>query len=487
MNKLTAIFYTLSVVQIFICNDACSQTKTAKIDECLNLYAKYNQYSGTILVEENNKTIYNKAFGFANLEFNIPNFNKTKYRIASITKSFTSVLIFQFVDKAKLHLTDKVSQYLPEYPKEKGDKITIDNLLTHTAGLRDISDFPRNGNNFPPLTAKINAGFATLHELVKYIGEYDLLFEPGTGFRYSNDGYILLGRILENISGKSYETLLKENILNPLGMLNSGMAYPKSILKNKALGYDQTFYGYENATPVSVTPAGGMYSTTEDLKKFTAAMLSSKLVSEQSKKTMFSISPNVVAYGWKVREIQDSSTGKKKQLIMTDGSIPGYTSFVVRDVEANRLFIFLTNTREMTHKIVDVYFALSNILDGKPYQKPKRSVAEDFFKLLVTAKLSNPASEFEKLTKNNTYYLNENEMNAAGYQFMNENKVKEAITIFKLNTVAFPQSANTFDSLGEAYMVDGDNNNAIINYEKSLELNPKNSNAVEMLKKLKSK
>ena len=465
---------------------AFCQPSQSQIDGCMNLYSKYSKYSGVVQIVENNKTVYKKAFGLANRELNISNRTDTKYRIASMTKSFTSVLTFQFIEKGKLNLTDKVSSVLTEYPKEKGDKITINHLLTHTAGLRDITDFPRSGNNFSPITAKINAGFADLEEITKYIGEYNFLFEPGTGFRYSNDGYILLGRILEKIAGKPYETVLKENILDVLNMQNTGMAYPKYIIKNKANGYDQTFYGYENASLVSVTSAGGMYSTTEDLNKFSVALLNNKLITDESKKIMFSLSPNVVAYGWKVRKVKDETTGAEKTIIMNDGSIPGYTSFMVREVESNRLFIFLTNTREMTHKIVDVYFSLSNILNGKSYQKPKQSGAEKLFKLVAENKKIEPVlQQFEKIQKDTAYYINENEINSAGYQFLNEKKITEAITIFKLNTIIFPKSANAFDSLGEVYLASGDNKNAIFNYEKSLELNPKNTNAADILKKLK--
>lgn len=459
------------------------QGKAREIETLLTSYNELGQFNGAVLVAENNKVIYKKGFGLANFEWHIPNTADTKFRIGSITKSFTAVLLFQLIENGQLKLDGKVSEYLPEFPKTKGDKITINHLLTHRAGLRDVSDFPRSGSNFPAITAKINAGFVNTEELVKFIGEYDLLFEPGTAFRYSNDGYIVLGRIIEKITGKPFETVLKDNILTPFDMKNSGMAYPNNVLKNKAYGYDQTFYGFENAAQISVTSASGMYSTVDDLNLFSRALQTTKLIPENSKRIMFGVSTDVV-YGWKVRKFKDDK-GVEKTITITDGSLPGYTSIMLQEVEANRLFILLINTRQMTHRIGDIYSALSNILNGKPYSQPKRSVAEEIFKTLADGNTSDISLRFGKLKSNASYYLNEGEMNSAGYQFLHEGKLNEAITVLKLNTDAFPESSNAYDSLGEAYMIQGNKELAIKNYQRSVELNPQNTNGIEALKKLK--
>ncbi len=142
-------------------NHASAQAKTKKIDELLTLYHKYGQFNGVALVAEGGKVVYRKGFGFANMELGVPNTTETKFRVGSITKSFTATLVFQLIEQGKLKLDGKLSDYLPEYPKAKAEKITINQLLTHTAGLRDISDFPRNSNNFPAIIAKLNAGFVS--------------------------------------------------------------------------------------------------------------------------------------------------------------------------------------------------------------------------------------------------------------------------------------------------------------------------------------
>ncbi|MGH9946830.1 MAG: serine hydrolase [Pyrinomonadaceae bacterium] len=464
---------------------ASAQDKTRKIDELLTLYQKYGLFNGSVLVAEGGKVVYQKGFGFANMELGVPNTTDTKFRVGSITKSFTSVLIFQLIEQGKLKLDGKLTEYLPEYPKAKGEKITVNQLLTHTAGLRDIGDFPRNSNDFPAIVAKMNAGFVSNDELVKMISEYALLFEPGTNFRYSNDGYILLGAIIEKVTGKSYEDVLKEHILIPSGMKNSGMAYHTRLLSNRASGYEHAFSGYENATNVLVSANGGMYSTVGDLFLFRQALSGDKLLSQKSKDVMFSVVPYVVAYGWKVRKVTDERTGKVSTIIITDGLVPGFISLVVEQVEAKRLVILLTNVREMTIRLGDINNALINILDGKKYDLPKRSLAQTIVTTVKQKGIQTALEQFHVLTRSKTYYLNESEFNSAGYLLLGEKRIREAIEIFKINTEAFPQSANAYDSLGEAFMIRGDKERAIEHYQKSVELNPKNTNAIEMLKKLR--
>lgn len=479
--------FNLFVIAGFLltANNAFAQDDSKKIDELLTLYQKYGQFNGTALVADNGKIVYRKGFGFANMELGVPNTADTKFRIASVTKSFTSTLVFQLIEQGKLKLDGKLTDYLPEYPKAKGEKITINHLLSHTAGLRDSGDFPRNSNDFPAIVAKINAGFVTTDELVKMISGYELLFEPGAKYRYSNDGFTLLGAIIERVAGKPYEDVLKEQILIPSGMKNTGMAYHTRLLSNRAAGYDHTFNGYENAAVVLVAANGGMYSTVGDLFLFRQALSTDKLLSQKSKDVMFSVSPNVSHYGWKMRKVTDERTGKVSTLIITDGSYPGFTAMVVEQIDTKRLIILLTNVREMTHKVGDINLALMNILDGKKYDLPKRSLAETLFTTVKQKGIESAVGQYRVLSKNNTYYLNESEFNDAGYALIREKRVKESIEIFKLNTEAFPQSANAYDSLGEAYMIRGDKERAIANYQKSVELNPQNTNAIEMLKKLR--
>lgn len=478
-------FLFVVAVFLFTQSHVFAQDKTKKIDELLTLYQKYGQFNGAALIADGGKIVYQKGFGFANMELGVPNTADTRFRIGSVTKSFTSTLVFRLIEQGKLKLDGKLSDYLPEFPKAKGEKITINQLLTHTAGFRDSGDFPRNSNDFPAIVAKMNAGFVSDEELVKMISEYDLLFEPGTNFRYSNDGYILLGVIIERVTGKSYEAVLQEQILAPLGMKNTGMAYQTRLLSNRATGYEHTFDGYENAAAFLVAANGGMYSTVSDLFLFKQALSTNKLLSQKSKDVMFSVSPYVVAYGWKVRKVTDERTGKVGTIIIMDGLIPGFIALAVEQVDTKRLVILLTNVREFTPRVGDINSALMNILDGKKYDLPKRSLAETLFTTVKQKGIESALEQYRVLSRNDAYYFNESEFNDTGYALIREKRIKEAIEIFKLNTEANPQSANAYDSLGEAYMIGGDKERAIASYQKSVELNPQNTNGIEMLKRLR--
>jgi CubicO group peptidase (beta-lactamase class C family) len=485
MRKKSKICLALLCVIVFALSESrtFAQTKPRRIDTLMTMYQKYGQFNGAVLVAENGRVVYQKGFGFANLEWNNPNTIDTKFRIASITKSFTAVIVFRLIEQGKLRLDGKVSDYLPDYPKAKGDKISINHLLTHTAGLRgDVTDFPGNSNNFPDYVAKINAGFTSTDELVKRISEPDLAFEPGTKFSYSNNGYILLGAIIEKVAGKSYEKVLDEEILTPLGMKNAGLAYKTPILTKRADGYDHNFYGYQNGADILVAANGGMYSTVGDLFLFDEALYTNKLLSQKSKDVMFSVTPYVVAYGWKVKK---PANGKSRNIIETDGSLPGFNSLMVRLIDGKQTIVLLTNVREMTYRLSDISRALTNILNGKPYDSPKRSLAEALFRTVREKGIEAALRQYRTLSQEKTYYLSEFEFNTIGYNLMGEKKIKEAIEIFKINTEANPQSANAFDSLGEAYMENDDKELAIRAYQKSVELDPQNTNGIEMLKKLR--
>lgn len=277
--------------------------------------------------------------------------------------------------------------------------------------------------------------------------------------------------------------VLDEEILTPLRMKNTGLAYKTRILTKRAEGYDRNFYGFQNGADILVAANGGMYSTVDDLFLFDEALYTNKLLSQKSKDVLFSVTPYVVAYGWKVKK---SVRGKSRMIIEADGSLPGFNSLMVRLIDGKQTIILLTNVREMTYRLSDISLGITNILNAKPYDLPKRSIAEELFRTVREKGSEVALTQYHTLSQDKTYYLNEFELNRIGYLLKDtEKKIKEAIVIFKLNTKAYPQSANAFDSLGEAYMENADKELAIRNYQKSVELDPQNTNGIEMLKKLR--
>jgi len=212
----------------------------SKIDKLMSQYADCCAFTGTVLVSEHDKVIFKKGYGLANREWNIPNTPEVKFRLASLTKQFTSMLIMQQVAKGTIKLDGHLSDYLPYYRQDTGSKVTISQLLSHTSGIPDYTDAPK-----PDLRIHYS-----VDDLVKKFCSGDLQFEPGTKYRYDNNGYFLLGAILEHVTGKTYEVLVKENIFVPLGMEDSGYDHLADILAKRASGYEQDLAGVVNATPL---------------------------------------------------------------------------------------------------------------------------------------------------------------------------------------------------------------------------------------------
>jgi CubicO group peptidase (beta-lactamase class C family) len=463
-------------------NHIFAQDKSKKIDELMTLCSSAGQFNGSALVVENGKVIYRKSFGYANLEWNIPNTPDTKFRIGSITKSFTAILVLQLVEQGKLNLEAKITNYLPNFPKKTGDKITVNQLLTHTSGLPDY-------NNVPDFFRMVQSGLLSQDEILKRISEYDLLFEPGTKFGYSSDGYILLGAMIEKVTGKPYQQVLEENILNPLRMKNTGYSRRDLVLEKRASGYRKRLSGYENPLYYVESPAAGMYSTVDDLYLWEQALYAGTLLSPKYKKLMWSISPYGNAYGWLVSKKALERNGESLLFVVSEGAIPGFFAWTARLPKDKHLIVLLTNVRGATNYLPDISQAITNILYGKPYQPPKRSIAETLLPTITQKGIEAALSQYRSLksTQTNSYSFAENELNSLGFQLLNTQKFREAIEILKLNVEAAPQSWNAYDSLGEAYMRSGNKELAITNYQKSVELNPQNANGIGMLKRLREK
>jgi CubicO group peptidase (beta-lactamase class C family) len=214
-------------VLLFV-NLTFSQSKQEQITKLIDTYTAYKTFNGSVLVAVNRAIIYKKDFGFANMEWDIPNAPNTKHRLGSISKQFTGLLILQLEEAGKIDLKAPITKYLSDYHKANGDIITTHHLLTHTSGLPNYTSFPgffQNDNRDP----------YTPTEFIKTFSEMDLEFTPGEKFNYSNSTCFLLGDLIEKISGKSYE--------------KNGDAFANSKYLNMSIPY----------------AAGSLYSTVEDL------------------------------------------------------------------------------------------------------------------------------------------------------------------------------------------------------------------------------
>src|SRR5690349_5278556 len=208
----------------------------ATSDSFVATYAKEHDFNGTILIQKNGKVLYAGSFGLANRPFKVPNARETKYKIASITKLFTSVLILQLQEQGRLDLNRTIGRYLPDYAGEGADKVTIHQLLNHTSGLANFDTVKDAETAIRSGIPVYQTPYTTDQLLAKFcIGK--LVNVPGTVFDYNNADYIVLGKILERIYAKPYEEVLRDKILRPLQMRNTGLLHQSDIVDGLADSY----------------------------------------------------------------------------------------------------------------------------------------------------------------------------------------------------------------------------------------------------------
>src|SRR5512146_392909 len=222
------LFRSTALILVLVATALATDDTSAKLDKLLNAYHDAGLLNGVVLVADHGKVIYQKGFGYANFEWQVPNAPDTKFRIGSVTKPFTAILVLQQVEAGKIRLDAPVNEYLPEYRADTGAKVTIRHLLTHTSG-KPTYKAPQILEQTSPIGRP---------ELVKKWCSGDLEFEPGTSWGYNNCGYLLLGMILERRTGKPYADLLRERILIPVGMNDSGVDASQLFLTKHAYAYE---------------------------------------------------------------------------------------------------------------------------------------------------------------------------------------------------------------------------------------------------------
>ena len=482
MKRFTSIF-TLFLVLIIASkcfSQLITEEKAIKMDEMISKYVEYGKFNGSVLVAEKGKIILSKGYGMYDFEKKLVNMPDTRFEIGSITKQFTSMIIMKLYERGKIDLTGKLSDYLPYYRKDNGDKITIHNLLTHTSGIPNYTD----NRNF--MQSEVTKPISPKDLILNYCSS-DLEFEPGTKFNYSNSGYIILGAIIEEITGKKYKDVLNEEILLPLAMYDSGYEDLTQPMPNRALGYDRSPDGMKRSRLIDMTipfAAGAMYSTVQDLYKWDRALYTENLITNKTKEMMFTPFLKNYAYGWNVEMFPVN--GKEKKLITHSGGIFGFVSNIARVPEDDLVIIALSNFGAGQSEVLTQ--DLAKITYDIPYSMPKRSLIEILMRSLKTKSTLDAVLEFRELAKDKDMYeYREGELNNIGYMLLQSGKVTDGIEVFKLNVDMFPNSSNVYDSLGEAYMTNGDKKLAIDNYKKVLELKPGDENAKKMLEKLENK
>jgi CubicO group peptidase (beta-lactamase class C family) len=458
--------------------------KTSKqIDALVSQYADCCSFTGTVLVSRHDRVVFKKGYGLANREWNIRNTPDVKFRIGSITKQFTSMLVMQQVAKGSIKLDGHLSDYLPYYRQDTGSKVTVSQLLSHTSGIPSYTDDPKFFN-------EVSRNYYAVEDFVKRFCSGELQFEPGTKFHYDNSGYFILGAILEHVSGKTYEALLKQEILDPLAMKDSGYDHYADILAKRAAGYQQELAGVENAPYLDMSlpfAAGSLYSTVEDLYKWDQALYADKLVPDDLKQKLFTPNLENYGYGWFIRAIPAGEPGSGQTMISHGGGINGFNTLEQRLVGDHDLIVIFNNTPGAS--LDEMAKGIRAILYMQQPAPAKRSLVHDLGLMVVDRGSGAAVAQYRELkrTNPNAYNFDERSLNQLGSMLLQRGRNSDAITILKLNVEEYPKSAIAYDGLADAYAQDGQKPQAIANYHKSLELDPKDQNATDRLKELEQK
>ncbi len=443
-KKLIVLSAVSTFCLLLFPSPAQGKDRIKNLEKYLELCERYYTFSGSILVAENDRVIYSRGLVTSNFAKRIPNTPDTKFMIGSVSKPFTAMLTLQLVQEGKLSLQGKVSDVLSYYPKDKGSKMTIHHLLCHKAGFKDIS------KHYPDFFTKVMTKEYTTRQLVKLFCDLPLDFEPGTRYAYSSAGYNLLAAIIEQVTGKPYGRVLREKILTPLGMNNSGSLKPRHTLTNKAIGYDLWNFKYSRAdatSPTSHKGAGCIYSTANDLFKFYRALGTEKLLSKKYLHMMFSpqasISGDVgYGYGWAVGKRYVSSVGESLEFFAHGGQYNGFCADFTCFRENKRLIILLANTTDAPlNNIRDQIIAL---LNQKPYHfRIPISFALDESKSL--AQLQQKIKDF-KASRDN-YTIREDMLNGLGLTYVIRKKLDHAVAVLEFAAAEYPNSKMVADSL----------------------------------------
>jgi CubicO group peptidase (beta-lactamase class C family) len=480
MRKVTSV-----LMAILFCSAAWAQADS--IDVFIQKVMQQRRIPGLQLaIVRNGQIIKTGNYGYANLQDSIPVSDRTVFTINSITKAFVGVAIMQLVEEGKLLLTAPVYTYLSDLP-EAWHGVTILQLLSHTSGIPDVVDEEEAVMIAP-----------TIEEAWKKVLAMPMDFTPGERFRYNQTNYVLLGQIIDKLSGRPFQEYITKEQLQKVGMdytMRSGFGATKDIVPHAAASYtfrqgklSNTFFSF----PAALQTAAGMSASAREMAEWVIALQSGKLLQQPSSLTAlwtpallnsgqtdgFSGLLNGYAVGWPI-----ITRGEHPAAAAVGGGRSAVFVYPKDDLS----IIVLTNLMggnpdAFIDELAGFFIADMKEANGfglSPALKQLRSALE---------KKGYPSAvqELKKLKKADANLVfNEAEINSWGYKLIKQNRLSDALEIFKLNVFLYPASPNTYDSLGELYAELGNKKLAIKSYEYVLKLDPQHKNAIQQLKMLK--
>jgi CubicO group peptidase (beta-lactamase class C family) len=412
---------------------------TTIVESCYGL----GWFSGSVLLAKDGRPIYQTSFGMANREAATPNRQNTKYNLGSIMKHYTAVLVLQQVEVGAFSLDDKLEAFDLDFPPDAASKITIRHLLLHRSGFADIFTAEYRENQL---------AFRSIAEKLSLLRDAPLLFEPGSEYRYSNYGYVVLGAILEKATGNSFAALLQKSIFDRLGTKDSVYPY-KARVENQSLRYTFNYAGEQVLVGVTEHhgPDGGIEATATDVLTFYRALFySDKLLSRQEDAAR------------EYFEFDGKHWGAY-------GGGAGVSAAVELDLENNYQIIVLANSDQLVAEEISgrIY---SYIKSGgyDPIKLPPRTYAwaryqemgsEVFKSDFVTRYKSDGYTQFIGRT-----------LNELGMSLLDANKWDDALNVFGTLAELFPEAPQAYDSLAYSYLRQGNPEKARQTFRRSLAL-----------------
>lgn len=447
------------------------------IEKTLGPYVSHHIFNGALLVAKNGTIIHRKGYGLANREWKNENTSQTRYRIASMSKSLTAILVIRLIQEGKLGLDDNIGQFLPDFPEDKGSSITIHHLLSHSSGIPHYISIP--GWFEGHFRRDIGS-----NEWMDLIANLELDFKPGSSTRYSNSGYFILGKIVEQIERKPFENVLRSKVLDPLGMKHTAPDRSKTILDQRAAGYvlNETG-GYKNQGYLNMglfTATADLVSTVSDLFLLDQGLYGQKVLSEASKAVLFHPTQS---YGWNVEQRKLDGHENLVKTINYNGQIDGHSSMLTRFVDHGHCVVILSNNamsyaqkRRLTEEIALVLLG----------QKRESSPIDGTFLLNKKIVEGKPIGEaFQEFRTPEGRYRVEDTSIVEYARNLGEFGLKEfAFQVLKESGDRFPESAPVHFYLGKSLAERKQDQAAIKHYRIALSLLPDNPQIMDALKAL---
>jgi len=472
------------------------RSKQDDLNKFFSALYKNGQFNGNVLIAENDKIIYERSFGYADLSTKKLNTLHTSFPAASITKTFTSTAILQLVEKGKLQLTDPFIMYFPAFPYPS---VTIIQLLSHTSRIPSSAFYKLLDS-----LRKIKDTFFVNADVIPAFVE---MKKPLTGepkpegdrsvFAYSNINYYLLALLIEKLTGMPYSSYIKKFIFVPAGMESSSFSeFYFGIDKNLSTEHRYRYVYSDLPERIDTVSDnayifrtynfkghGDLVSTTQDLLKYSRALQKNVLLKEntlmQSYAPVVYGNPATSGYGLGWSILHDSTKGK---IVFHHGGGMGIEAMFIRNITKDQTVIVFDN---MKHHAFNTSMNALKILNGEKIPMPKKSIAKLYGKAMMKEGVSKANTLLETIKKDSLhYYLNEDEMNLLGYQFLWNNMNDKAYEVLKLNLELFPASWNSYDSYGEILLKIGRKEEAIKMYKRSIELNPNNDGGKKVLEQI---